>query len=141
MALREAAWVARCVGRAEVAPLGEEDVAALAGYLVHRQAARGGVLFKQGEPQVGVRVLRSDTVELTVANGHRPLVVQVHSCSTRRWAARCASPSGRWRPLLGVHRQALTRALRSFEEDGAVELGYGVISLRDPLRLRTVASR
>ncbi len=76
-ALREAAWVARCVGRAEAAPLRDEDVVALAGYLEQRESARGSVLFKQGEPQAGVWVLRSGTVELTVANGRRPLVVQV----------------------------------------------------------------
>lgn len=76
-ALREAAWVARCVGRAEAAPLREEDVVALAGYLEHRESPRGSVLFKQAEPQPGVWVLRSGMVELTVANGRRPLVVQL----------------------------------------------------------------
>ncbi len=35
------------------------------------------MLFKQGEPQSGVWVLRTGMVELTVANGRRPLVVQV----------------------------------------------------------------
>lgn len=49
----------------------------LAGYLEHRQSARGCVLFKQGEPQEGVWVLRSGTIELSVANGRRALVVQV----------------------------------------------------------------
>lgn len=77
VALREAAWVARCVGRAEAAPLLEEDVVALAAYLEHRQSPRGSVLFKQGQPQDGVWVLRSGMVELTVGNGRRPLVVQV----------------------------------------------------------------
>ncbi len=220
-ALREAAWVARCVGRAEAAPLRDEDVVALAGYLEQRESARGSVLFKQGEAQAGVWVLRSGTVELTVANGRRPLVVQVlhpgdvdgdialllgrpppygahalddvvclfvaaesferllveHPPVARRWLSSIASRLARshmrivellGRPLttqvaallldeavggevrfpqrtlaamLGVHRQALNRALKALEHDGAVELGYGVISLRDPLRLRTVAGR
>ncbi len=220
-ALREAAWVARCVGRAEVAPLGEEDVLALAGYLEHRQAARGSVVFKQGEPQAGVWVLRSGTIELTVANGRRPLVVQVlrpgdvegdmalllgrpppygaHALedvvclfvpadSFERLLVECPPVARRWlssiaarlarshmriiellgRPLtaqvaallldeatdgevrfpqrtlaamLGVHRQALNRVLKNFEDEGAVVLGYGVISLRDPLHLQTVAGR
>lgn len=34
-------------------------------------------MFKHGEPQAGEWVLRSGTVELTVANGRRPLGVQV----------------------------------------------------------------
>ncbi|MFN2505764.1 MAG: cyclic nucleotide-binding domain-containing protein, partial [Acidimicrobiales bacterium] len=75
-AVRQAAWVARCVGRADTAPLREEDVLALAGYLEQRESPRGSVLFRQGQPQDGVWVLRSGTVELTVGDGRRPLVVQ-----------------------------------------------------------------
>ncbi|MCA1692435.1 MAG: Crp/Fnr family transcriptional regulator, partial [Actinobacteria bacterium] len=42
-----------------------------------RESPRGSVLFRQGQPQDGVWVLRSGTVELTVGDGRRPLVVQV----------------------------------------------------------------
>ena|SRR5215207_2365297 len=76
-ALRDAAWVARCVGRAENAPLRPSDVAALGAYLEVRESPRGTVLFKQGEPQTAVFVVRSGTVELTVGGGRRPPVVQV----------------------------------------------------------------
>ena len=220
-ALREAAWVARCVGRAEYAPLRDEDVVALAGYLEHRESPRGSVLFKQGEPQAGVWVLRTGAVELTVTNGRRPLVVHVLQpgdvegdialllgrpppygaqavddvvclfvaadsferllveCPpvARRWLSSIASrlarshmriiellghplstqvaallldeavdrevrfPQRTLAAMLGVHRQALNRVLKQFEDDGAVEVGYGVISLRDPLRLRAAAGR
>lgn len=220
-ALREAAWVARCVGRAEAAPLREEDVMALAAYLEHRESRRGSVLFRQGEPQPGVWVLRSGLVELTVTGGRRPLVVQVlrpgdvegdialllgrpppyaaHALEdvvclflaaasferllgerppvARRWLSSIATRLARshmrivellGRPLasqvaallvdeavddevafpqrtlaamLGVHRQALNRTLKGFEEQGLVGLGYASISLRDPLRLRALAGR
>ncbi len=43
--------------------------------------------------------------------------------------------------MLGVHRQALNRTLKGFEEQGLVELRYASISLRDPLRLRALAGR
>src|SRR5918996_985408 len=36
--VREAAWVARCVGRADTAPFGEADLSALASYLTRREA-------------------------------------------------------------------------------------------------------
>lgn len=194
---------------------------ALAGYLEQRTSARGSVLFRQGEPPGGVWVVRSGTVALTVANGRRPLVVQVlhpgdvdgdialllgrsppYGASAledvvclfvaaaaferllvecppvaRRWLSSIASRLARshlrivellGRPLtsqvaavlldeavggevrlpqrtlaamLGVHRQALNRALKGFEGEGAVELGYGVIFLRDPVRLQVVAGR
>lgn len=220
-ALREAAWVARCVGRADSAPLREEDVVSLAEYLEHRESARGSVLFKQGEPQEGVWVLRSGTIELSVANGTRPLVVQVlrpgdvegdialllgtpppyaarainevvclfvaaesferllidRPAVARRWLSSIASRLARshmrivellGRPLttqvaallldeavddrvrlpqrtlaamLGVHRQALNRTVRAFEEQGLVELGYGTILLRDLFALRAAAGR
>ncbi|MGH9176977.1 MAG: helix-turn-helix domain-containing protein [Acidimicrobiales bacterium] len=43
--------------------------------------------------------------------------------------------------MLVVHRQALNRALRALADDGAVELGYGVISRRDPLLLLAMSGR
>jgi CRP-like cAMP-binding protein len=76
-ALREAAWVARCVGRADNAPLRPDDIAALGEYLQLRESPRGAVLFKQGETQPSVIVVRSGMVELSVGSGRRRLVVQI----------------------------------------------------------------
>jgi len=75
--VREAAWVARCVGRAETAPLDEADLSALASYLTRRAAERGRVLFATGKPSQGVWIIRGGMVELVVGAGARRLVIQL----------------------------------------------------------------
>lgn len=75
--VREAAWVARCVGRPETAPFGEADLSALAGYLTRRDAERGRVLFAAGKASQGVWIIRGGAVELTVGAGSRRLVIQL----------------------------------------------------------------
>jgi CRP-like cAMP-binding protein len=76
-ALRQAAWIARCVGRAETAPLGEGDLAALASYLSQRETERGGRLFAAGTLPEGVWIIRQGLVELSVGVGRRRQVVQL----------------------------------------------------------------
>lgn len=63
-ALREAAWVARWVGRAGVAPLRDEDVVALAGYLEQRQVGPGQ----------------------RIAQARRATVWRVGACAAARWS-------------------------------------------------------
>lgn len=75
--VREAAWVARCVGRADTAPLGEADLAALASYLTRRDAERGRVLFAAGKASQGVWIVRGGMVELAVGAGDRRVVVEL----------------------------------------------------------------
>ena len=75
--VREAAWVARCVGRADAAPLAESDLDALATYLSRRELPRGAVLFTAGRPSGGVWIVRSGSVELTAGSGRRRVVVSV----------------------------------------------------------------
>ena len=75
--VREAAWVARCVGRADTAPFGEADLSALATYLTRREAERGRVLFAAGKASPGVWIIRGGAVELTVGAGARRLVIQL----------------------------------------------------------------
>jgi CRP-like cAMP-binding protein len=75
--VREAAWVARCVGRRESAPLTHDDVDALAQHLSVRTLNRGEVLFAAGQPSSGVWIVRSGGVELTVGSGPRRVVVQL----------------------------------------------------------------
>src|SRR3989337_756151 len=48
--VREAAWIARCIGRSDTVPLREADLAALASYLSPEHVAPGTVLFRAGEP-------------------------------------------------------------------------------------------
>lgn len=75
--LREAAWVARCVGRAETIPLGDDDLDKLASYLSRKEFARGALLFPAGEPAGGVWIVRSGAVELSAGSGRRRVVVSV----------------------------------------------------------------
>lgn len=55
--IRQAAWVARCVGRGEAAPLRPDDVTALAGMLQVREFTPEQVAFRAGEA-AGVRADR-----------------------------------------------------------------------------------
>jgi CRP-like cAMP-binding protein len=75
--IRQAAWVARCVGRGEAAPLRTEDVAALAGTLQARECGPGQVVFKAGDPTAGVWIVRDGRVELSVGSGRRRAVIHV----------------------------------------------------------------
>jgi CRP-like cAMP-binding protein len=76
-AIRQAAWVARCVGRGQSAPLRPEDLAALASTLEVRPFRPGSVLFSGGEPSPGVWIVRDGRIELSVGSGRRRAVVQL----------------------------------------------------------------
>jgi CRP-like cAMP-binding protein len=73
--IRQAAWVARCVGRGEAAPLRPEDVTTLAGMLHVREFTPGHVAFRAGEPAAGVWIVREGRVELSVGSGSRRAVI------------------------------------------------------------------
>ncbi len=75
--LREAAWVARCVGRPDAAPLTDADLGALASSLSLRELPGGAVLFNAGQAPTGVWIVRSGAVALTAGPGRRPVVVLV----------------------------------------------------------------
>jgi CRP-like cAMP-binding protein len=74
-AVRAAAWVARCVGRGEAAPLRPQDLAALATYLRPRELAPGEVAFTAGRPAAGAWIVRAGLLELAVGSGRRRAVV------------------------------------------------------------------
>lgn len=63
---REAAWVARSVGRAELSPLTPDEVHRLAEHLEPRYLQPGERLFAAGEPPTTVWILRSGELELAV---------------------------------------------------------------------------
>ncbi len=77
LAIRQAAWVARCVGRGSEAPLAPEDLAALATGLHTRVYERGSVLFRGGLAAEGVWIVQRGRVELAVGSGRRRAVVHV----------------------------------------------------------------
>jgi CRP/FNR family transcriptional regulator, cAMP and macrophage regulator len=75
--IRQAAWVARCVGRGEAAPLHPADVSALAGTLSVREFGPGGVAFRAGDSAAGVWIVRDGRIELSVGSGRRRAVVHL----------------------------------------------------------------
>jgi CRP-like cAMP-binding protein len=75
--IRQAAWVARCVGRGQSAPLRPDDVTALASTLAMRTCAPGSPLFRAGQPAPGVWIVRDGRIELSVGSGRRRAVVQL----------------------------------------------------------------
>ncbi len=75
--IRQAAWVARCVGRGASAPLAAADIAALADSLQIRSLAPGQVLFASGEQASAVWIVRAGQVELSIGSGRRRVVVGV----------------------------------------------------------------
>lgn len=100
--LRQAAWVARCVGRGAGAPLGPPDVIALADVLITRAAPRDTVIFRRGAPADGVWIVRDGRVELSVGSGHRRAVVHV---------LRAGDVDGDIQLLLGMPMPYTARAL------------------------------
>src|ERR1700737_2091343 len=76
-AIRQAAWVARCVGRGEAAPLTPDALTALAATLDHTRLPRGGVVSHGGQPASGVWIVQQGRVELSVGSGRRRTVVHL----------------------------------------------------------------
>jgi len=76
--IREAAWIARCVGRGASAPLTHDDIIAVAGSLGSAALPPGSVLFGADDPaSAGVWIVREGRVELSVGSGRRRVVVGV----------------------------------------------------------------
>jgi len=75
---REAAWVARCVGRGDWAPLAKDDLEELALRLSVRTYEPGSQLFVQGQSPDGVFIVRDGRVELVWRGPmRRRLIVQI----------------------------------------------------------------
>lgn len=74
---REAAWLARCVGRGEWAPLFDDDIAELGQRLRQVHFEPGALVFSQGKTSDAVWVFRSGRVELSRRDGKRRLIVQI----------------------------------------------------------------
>lgn len=63
--MRHALWIARCVGRGELAPLGDDDVAELVAELGEQRYAAGTFVFRMSQAPARVHIVRQGTVELT----------------------------------------------------------------------------
>lgn len=75
--VRQAAWIARCVGRGASAPLHPDDLSALAGTLQAREFAAGAVIFHADHAADGVWIVRHGQLELAVGSGRRRAVVDI----------------------------------------------------------------
>jgi CRP-like cAMP-binding protein len=75
--LQQAAWVARCVGRGESAPLTSEDVSALAAILRRRTVSRGALAYGGRHDHPSVWIVRSGRLELVSGSGAGRVVVQI----------------------------------------------------------------
>lgn len=75
--IREAAWLARCVGRGEWAPLFEEDIHELGRRLRPVRLDPGALVFRQDAPSEAVWIVRSGRLELSRRDGRRRLILQL----------------------------------------------------------------
>ncbi len=73
----EAAWMARCVGRGEWAPLTESDLSELGSRMESVDLDAGAPLFRQGEVSRGVWIVRNGRVELAHREGTRRVIVAI----------------------------------------------------------------
>lgn len=63
--IRHAAWIARCLGRGDLSPLGPDDIDALASELGETHHAGGTTVFRMGDLPGRVYIVREGAVELT----------------------------------------------------------------------------
>jgi len=75
--VRHAAWIARCLGRGELAPLGPEDVDALATELGEDRQPAGSLLFEMGALPRLVHIVRQGSIELSRDVHGRRVTLQV----------------------------------------------------------------
>lgn len=129
LAIRQAAWVARCVGRGEAAPLGPADVDALAATLP--PADRPAVAVQRrwetrDQPEPHRRLAGPSLTEqvarllLEAVDGDVPL------------------PQRTLAAMLGVQRPSLNEILKEFERASLIEVRYAAIHLVDPAKLLTI---
>lgn len=74
---QHAAWLACCLGRGALAPVGPDDVAALAAELGERRYAAGTKIFRKGEAPAAVHIVRHGSVELSRDLGGRRVALQI----------------------------------------------------------------
>lgn len=75
--IRHAAWIARCLGRGELAPLGTDDIAELAAVLGEDRYPAGTTIFTMGQTPARVHIIRRGAVELSRELRGRRVVLQI----------------------------------------------------------------
>lgn len=77
VSVRHAAWIARCLGRGDLAPIDPEDVNALAALVGEDRYAGGTTVFKLGDSPPQVHVVRDGSVELSREMCGRRVALQI----------------------------------------------------------------
>lgn len=77
VSIRHSAWIARCLGRGDLAPLSPDDIDELAQELGEKRYAGGTFLSRTGEAPAKVHVVRSGSVELSRELHGRRAVLQI----------------------------------------------------------------
>jgi len=75
--IRHAAWIARCLGRGELAPIGTGDVTELAALVGEDYYPAGTTIFRMGQTPARVHIIRRGTVELSRSLKGRRVVLQI----------------------------------------------------------------
>jgi CRP-like cAMP-binding protein len=77
--IRHAAWIARCLGRGALAPLGSDDIDALASELGETRHAGGTTVFRMGDLPGRVYIVRRGAIELArELHGRRATLQLLH---------------------------------------------------------------
>jgi CRP-like cAMP-binding protein len=74
---QHAEWIAQQLGRPELAPLGPDDIAELAGLLQEERYPTGTAVFRTGDPPNRVGIIRRGAVELSRDLNGRRVVLQI----------------------------------------------------------------
>ena len=74
---RHSAWIARCLGRGDLAPLGPDDIEDFASQLGERAYTAGAFVFRAGAMPARVHILRSGSVELSRSVRGRHVALQI----------------------------------------------------------------
>lgn len=75
--IRHAAWIARCLGRGDLAPLGPGDIDSLAVELGETRYAGGTMVFRMGDLPLHVHIVREGAIELSRELHGRRVTLQV----------------------------------------------------------------
>ena len=75
--VRQAAWIARALGRGDLAPFSDDDVAELAAFIGVRRIGAGTLLLQQGKPVRSIGIIQGGSVGLYHRAGLRRVMIQI----------------------------------------------------------------
>jgi CRP-like cAMP-binding protein len=73
----QAEWIARSLGRPELSPLGQDDIAELAALLREERYPAGTTVFRMGDAPTRVLIVRRGAIELSRTLNGRRVVLQI----------------------------------------------------------------